>query len=865
MKIRSLLTRRRAPRGHAQARAAIGPALACHRGATFGLALGVALGCALELGAPTPARAAQDYTILPVPLAGEALVVAQRAYREYAQHQYTRSAADAREAIRQRPDLARLRILLADALQANGERAQARRALTDAIAQLGPQAALTARRRQLDTLIASAEAPATNTATAGGSAELSGPAFEFAKQAYADYDKKDFAAAVNHVRQAIALRPDVLRLHLLLIDALGGAGQDVQAYQADLDAQQRFGDNDDLRLRRVFIGTRLAPNFSTQALQASASGELARASQLAGQAIAYAPPDRISYRLQLIQLLLRQNDLAHVELQASQAITQDDTQIMAWVLRGYVRAVHGDAQGSESDFAQALKIEDANLIDRRLARVIIADIWLAQGHAQRAIDLLTPLKVLGDEADPMLADRLHRARMQLAQGTGVGTGSVISGPLIANGPSLASTALPAPQISCVADVTGAACQVYPADAGFDAQREVYAATQRNDTKAAVAAARAAVAAAPEVPQHRVDLINALTSANDQAGATRAARAAIADGMLEGMPALSAAYIAARAGEGKVALAHFQQAEAQGALPPGAKADVAYAAIQAHENKIAATYLEAAIDTGLTPPEGTPAATPTQLLDERSAHADVTRNWGATTSLTYRGQQDGSSLGAPPTQGATANNNYQASSEVYWRPFGSLNDRLLEVYARDSESFGVQSGPSGNATNQVALGVRAKPFSTLNAIFALEHISPIGAAARNDWLGRAAYSSGLGTERRTDVPSWWTVSVYAEAGHYLVNPSTYATAFIEAGRSYRIDSVSPRLVVFPFLVAGADYDSSINHSVPLGVGAGVSTRYYFREDKYNTPRSYVELSLQYRFHVLGDVRGRGPVLGSTFSY
>ena len=810
------------------------------------LRLTLSLSLALGLSWIGAAQAATDDAALP--LSGAALRVAQRAYSEYSLHQYARCAVDAREAIRQRPDVLRLRLLLADALEVNGERVQARRALTDAIVHLGPEASLVKRRKQIDALLHThAAAPADGT-------ELAGPAFDFAKQAYAAYEKKDFKGAVAAVTQAIALRPDVARLRLLQIDALGAAGQDAQAFQADRDAQQRLGDSDDLRLRRVFIGTRLAPTLSAQALQARERGDLSAALDLAGQAVAYAPPDRISYRLQLMQILLDQRALAQIETQASQAIAQDDTQIMAWVLRGYARAARGASADSESDFAQALKIEDANLIDRRLARIIIADIWLAQHQPQRAIDLLTPLKPVGDEADPMLPDRLHQARVQLADGK--------SAPAPASG---IAVVLPAPQIMCDPDVTGAACQTYPADPGLAAQQQVYAALQHNDIKAALVAAQAAVAAAPEVPQHRVDLINTLTGANDEAGATRAARQAIDDGMLDGMSDVSAAYIAARAGDDRVAVTRFQRAEEQGTLPASAQADVAFAAIQAHQNQLAATYLEHAIDTGLAPPDGTPAATPTQLLDERNAHADVTRNWGFTSTLAYRGQQVQPGLGAPPTQGNPSNNNYQLSNEIYWRPLGSLNDRMLEVYARDSESFGVPDGPSGVATNEIALGVRAKPFKTINAIFAVEHILPLGSSARSDWLGRAAYSYGIGTERRLDVPSWWTVNAYGEIGHYMMHPSTYGTAFVEAGRSYRVDSISPRLVVFPFAVAGVDYDSTINHSLPLAAGVGVDTRYYFREDKYDSPRSYVDLTVQYRAHLVGDVRGRGFFAATTFSY
>ncbi|KMY65282.1 hypothetical protein AAU61_23075, partial [Desulfocarbo indianensis] len=96
-------------------------------------------------------------------------------------------------------------------------------------------------------------------------------------------------------------------------------------------------------------------------------------------------------------------------------------------------------------------------------------------------------------------------------------------------------------------------------------------------------------------------------------------------------------------------------------------------------------------------------------------------------------------------------------------------------------------------------------------------------------------------------------------------TNYATANAEFGRTYRIDSVSSRWTVFPYVVVGADYDSNVNSSVPIGAGVGVSTRYVFRENKYDAPRSYVDVSLQYRFKLAGDDRARGVFFNAIYSY
>lgn len=825
----------------------------------------VLLACVLCAG--NVARAQQS-DVQPLPLSGAAYRVAQQAYDAFARRDYAASVTQAREAIRQRPDVIELRLLLANALAATRRYSDASRSLGDAITQIGPDRALVARRKQIDALKVSTRAVARNRAqtVAGATAadndgNLTGPALLAAQKAYKAYDGKDFAGAVKFANEAIALRPDVLRLRLLLVDAASAAGEDALAWDADLDATKRFGDNEELRLRRTFIGNRLAPKVAGDALAARRKGDLPHAISLMRQTVAYAP-DRIDYRIQLFDALLASNDLPGVEAAASDAIAYDDTEIMPFAFRGYARAAQGRFYESDADLDRALKQEDATRRNQRVVRAMIADVWIAEGQSQRVLEMLKPLKNVGDETDPLISSRRAAAAAQLQNGSSVLPAADVIAQRVATNAR--------PVIDCNVDEFGAACDVYAFDPGFAAARESTRATDSGDKKGAVKFAREAVAAAPRDAQHRVELINALTNAGDDDGATLETRRMMKDGLLDALPPLSAAYIAQRAGENRVAFDHFRKADANGKLPADATADAGFAAIQAHRNKDAAAYLERAIDAGTKEGDGSDdagnvaaIATPQQLYDMRSAHADVTRNWGFDVSVNYRGAglQPGFSSTAPSTS-----NNWQAGVEAYWRPFGSLGDRMFEVYTRGYENFGVKNGGStGVDTLQAVLGARAKPFADIDAIVAFEHIFPIGSSINNDWLGRLAYSGGVGIERRVDVPSWWTAQVYAETGHYLNANTTYATTNLEVGRTYRLDRVSPRWTVFPYAVIGADYDTAVDHSWPLGAGVGVSTRYWFRDGKYDAPRSFVDLSVQYRWRIAGDDRARGVFFGAIYSY
>lgn len=199
-----------------------------------------------------------------------------------------------------------------------------------------------------------------------------------------------------------------------------------------------------------------------------------------------------------------------------------------------------------------------------------------------------------------------------------------------------------------------------------------------------------------------------------------------------------------------------------------------------------------------------------------------------------------------------------------------------------------------------------------------------------WLSYITYGFYRGTELRRGDNSWWTTSAYSQLGYLLEdNAASYTVHDVDArgkasrvlaegkgrlrreqvflsnelrfGRSYRLDSVSPNLVVFPHLVGAADWnwqkdqakdlkithsnindnDGSVAAALPgndlsltsdartwsLGVGPGVAVRYWFREDHYNAPRSYLDWSMQYRFPIGGGntEQAKGLFMNLTLSY
>ncbi|MOA27192.1 hypothetical protein D3C78_1480470 [compost metagenome] len=124
-----------------------------------------------------------------------------------------------------------------------------------------------------------------------------------------------------------------------------------------------------------------------------------------------------------------------------------------------------------------------------------------------------------------------------------------------------------------------------------------------------------------------------------------------------------------------------------------------------------------------------------------------------------------------------------------------------------------------------------------------------------------------------MPSWWTSQLYAEVGHYINDSRDYFNSEWQVGRSYAIGGTGSRWVAFPHVVAAIDYDSKMkseggndfSSGDAGGIGIGNNVRYWFREDAYNAPRSYVDLSLQYRARVFGEDRAKGAFARLTYSY
>lgn len=442
-------------------------------------------------------------------------------------------------------------------------------------------------------------------------------------------------------------------------------------------------------------------------------------------------------------------------------------------------------------------------------------------------------------------------------------------------PATASAAAPAPvappeapPVATTAATAPAAASPPALDPAYVAAEAAYKAHAGGDYRLAVTLAGEAVRLAPGNEEWRRLLaasrygvaaqeIGMLVDQGRQPEARERLAQARAAGELEAAAEADIAYLNARAGDDAQALAAFKRADASGALPNTAWQDAAYAAMRAGEDAQAVDYFKRTIDdvNGLRL-----RMSPQLLFNTRRAVADISREGGVIASLSYRGAVSG--LGVVPGAGADT---LQAGVEAYWRPWGYRNGRYVELFARAFETlYSEGGGATGSGTRQAALGIRYKPLSEANVVGSFSRVfAPSG--GRDDWLAQIGYSGGSGGDLRVDAPSWLTTRISAEAGRYLEAGRGYALAELQAGRSFRLGDEGGRWVLFPHLSVAADYDSAAAEQSALGIGPGISARYWFNEDTYSAPRSYVDITLQYRARLAGARRAKGVFLNTTLSY
>jgi hypothetical protein len=324
--------------------------------------------------------------------------------------------------------------------------------------------------------------------------------------------------------------------------------------------------------------------------------------------------------------------------------------------------------------------------------------------------------------------------------------------------------------------------------------------------------------------------------------------------------LEQAYLSTRIGDSEGARQAFAAADAAGGLPPTSLLDAGYAAMHSKHDQEAIGYFHRAIDAV----NGMQLKLDPQLVyDTRRSVADLERRWGVLASLTMR-NAGGVVPGIGLVNQPTGNRTTQAGAEVYYRPWGYRNGEFVEFFARGFMTLAQENGGNtGGDSFSGAVGARWKPFSSQNFVLSISRT--FGPNVTDDWLAQIGYSWDYGNDLRVDRDNWWTHRLYAEYGRYLNQGINYAILYGWTGKQYLVGG-DGRTTVYPHLFAGLEYTSNDPVTkTSAGAGPGISLRHWFREDVYTAPRSYWDVTAQYRFKVAGDDRMKGFYLNGFLNY
>lgn len=651
---------------------------------------------------------------------------------------------------------------------------------------------------------------------------LTGAAWQHADRAYKAYAKGDYAHALQEAQAARRLRPDVPRLQALEEQA-----------RAAVDA----------------------------ANAASAAQEKARHAQaLAQQAYAKAQqPEQLDAALAFIRQALQLNPQPlpwHV-LQArlllsaqrwSEVVAEVDAGLQIHPNQPALRQAKAYALLQQGWGAQALQVLDQTLTSASSlsadARASLlrqgADTALAAGQLAQGREWARQLQTMSAEN----AAQDAAARLQLLQ-----SGLSFQLPM------------PVPDLSCSAEAVCAASYVFDIENGL--ANAAYAAARLQQWPQVQSLSEPLLKLQPAKGAYWQLSIAALQG-QGQGGAARAqaqqALQAMA-GQDSGLTPAELAQIAHTAGD-KQAEADFYTAAEQGrALPAAQLEDAAFAAEHVGDSRAAVRRHVAALDSA---DAGQIRFTPQQRQDVRLALGDLDRQWGSSAGVF---SSRGSTLPGGQS-GASGYRSLQTVGEVFWRPQQLRGDgTFVDLYGRYMGNLrATPQKATGPESSQLALGVRAKPFGSQNLIVAAERWQKLGAASRNDWLLRAAYSYTKDMYGPVNRERWMTGDLYLEAGRYLQSGEKYATGELRYGPQWRLrGSDSGGWGLWGYGVVAAEYNSSYRRTGAGSAGVGVSLRRWLREDRTHAGRSWVDFTVQYRARLGGDDRSSGLVARASWYY
>ncbi|GAB4120494.1 MAG: hypothetical protein Kow00104_03590 [Rhodothalassiaceae bacterium] len=316
------------------------------------------------------------------------------------------------------------------------------------------------------------------------------------------------------------------------------------------------------------------------------------------------------------------------------------------------------------------------------------------------------------------------------------------------------------------------------------------------------------------------------------------------------------YVHLKRGEETEAREAFLAARAHGHDDPRLLLEIAYSYRRTGEDEAAARWFRRYLDqqSALVPPE--------QILRARREVRTLENRLDGAASLFYRTE------GPPDRQlglGARSLGGSQGLFDIRYRLAGRP-ERYFAPFSRLLWAIdGVSPVPSDDSL-QAGFGLLAKPFPRKAFFLAAERLVALGRNARSDWLARASWSAGEGSEAPPERPDDWLYwSAFADLAVIGTDrPDLQIIGEARAGHGF---GLGKELSLIGFVFASAlieDVATGTASQYEAGPGLMLSLGLGGTEHKAAARR--LDLITQYRLRIAGNSADSGGfVLQLVFGF
>ncbi|MCC8180418.1 MAG: hypothetical protein LIP23_05855, partial [Planctomycetes bacterium] len=257
----------------------------------------------------------------------------------------------------------------------------------------------------------------------------------------------------------------------------------------------------------------------------------------------------------------------------------------------------------------------------------------------------------------------------------------------------------------------------------------------------------------------------------------------------------------------------------------------------------------------------------QLWNARQQQSNMSRTWGLDSYLFSNKQQGGDYYVGMLHE---LFYNYRIKNGMFGKIYGKYGGTLAARYSGTyyspffDEMQQWQSRQHLNESQYAILGIRINPINIAPALsFSLEGHIGIGDDTENDVVGRIIYDASAGLDLKPSGNHWAYWKIYSDTAYSTRNEDITSSGYLRGGVTVR-GNFDRTLLFAPYgtmLYSYGGKDVSKGTRWGADAGMGLMIRKWFRQDRYHTPRSYVEANI---FVIWGLSKDRNRAFGIDLS-